>query len=157
MVAAVSGYTILKVFHILFAVIWVGGGVTINVLGTRAARSTDGPRMATFAGEAGWMGQRIFAPSALLVLIFGILTVLNGHIGFAHAWVIIGLVGSGLTIVTGAAFLGPTSSRVSEIVASRGPDDQEAKRLIGRLLVIGRIDLLVLFTVIAVMVIKPGA
>jgi uncharacterized membrane protein len=154
---AVTGYTVLKTFHVLFAVIWVGGAVTINILGTRATRSTDGSRIATFAGEAGWIGQRIYAPSAMLVLIFGILGVLNGHIGFAHAWVIIGLVGIGLTILTGAAFLGPSARRASEIVAARGPDDPEAKRLIGRLLVTGRIDLLVLFTVIAVMVIKPGA
>ena len=157
MLAVVSGYTILKMFHIVFAVIWVGGAVTINVLATRAVRSSDGPRMATFAGEAGWMGQRIFAPSAGLVLISGILTVLNGHLGFGHAWVIVGLVGVGLTIITGAAFLGPAARRLQPVIEARGPDDPEVRRLVSRLVTVGRIDLVVLFLVIADMVLKPGA
>jgi uncharacterized membrane protein len=157
MVGAVSGYTILKTFHVLFAVTWVGGAIAINVLGTRAARSNDGPRIATFAGEAEWLGTHLYLPSSLMVLLFGILTVLNGHIGFTRLWVILGLAGIGATIITGSTVLGPTSKRISEIIGARGGDDPEAKRLIKRVLAVGRVDLTVLLLVIVDMVIKPGA
>ena len=157
MLSVVDTYTILKTFHVLFAVIWVGGGLAINVLGTRAARSDDGPRMATFAREAEWMGTHIYVPSSLLLLLTGIFTVLKGHIGFTTLWVILGLAGIGVTIITGSTFLGPISKRVSELIGSRGLDDPEAKRLLARLIAVSRIDLVVLFLVVVDMVLKPGA
>lgn len=106
MIANVDGYTILKMFHVVFAILWVGGAITVNILGTRAVASGNGERVALFGRDTEWLGTRIFFPSSVLVLLFGILTVLRGHIGFGHAWVIVGLVGIGLTAITGSAFLG---------------------------------------------------
>jgi len=44
--AAVNAYTILKLIHVLAAVIWVGGAVTVNIIGTRAIRSGEGAHTA---------------------------------------------------------------------------------------------------------------
>jgi uncharacterized membrane protein len=155
--AAVNSYTILKMFHVLFAVLWVGGAITINIFGTRAVRSNDGPRIATFAGEAAWAGTHIFFPTSVLVLVSGIFTVLEGPWGFTDTWVLLGLIGIGLTIVTGSTFLGPQSRRVGELFSERGPDDPEARRILARVVAVGRIDLLVLTLVVVDMVLKPGA
>src|SRR5687768_10292542 len=102
MVAVVDGYTILKLFHVLFAIVWVGGGVAFNIFATRAVASGDGPRIATFAREAEFVGQRVFLPSAVLVLLFGIFATLKGHLGFTDTWILLGLIGIGFTIVTGS-------------------------------------------------------
>ncbi len=157
MLGIVNGYTILKTFHVLFVILWVGGAIIINILGTRAIRSDDGPRMATFAGEAAWAVTHVFLPSSLLVLLFGVLTVLRGHYGFTDTWVLLGLIGIGITVATGATFLGPTSRRVGELIASRGPDAPDVRRTLGRLVAVGRIDLVVLVLVVVDMVLKPGA
>jgi uncharacterized membrane protein len=155
--AAVTTYTILKMFHVLFAALWVGGAIATNIYATRAVMSNEGPRIATFAKEAEWVGQRVFLPSAILVLLFGILTVLEGNIGFTDAWIILGLVGIGITIITGSTFLGPQSKRVGELFEARGPDDPEAQRILARLVAVARIDLVVLILVVVDMVLKPGA
>lgn len=157
MLAAVDGYTILKTFHVVFAVLWVGGALTLNILGTRSVASGNGERVALFGRDAEWLGTRVFFPSSLLVLLFGILTVLRGHIGFGHAWVIVGLVGIGLTAVTGSAFLGPETKRLGELTERRGVSDPEFLRRVRRLVWVSRIDLLVLLLVVADMVIKPGS
>jgi hypothetical protein len=59
------------------------------------------PRIVTFAKEAEWVGQRVFLPSSILVLLFGILTTMEGGYGFTDLWILLGLIGIGLTIVTG--------------------------------------------------------
>ena len=61
--------------------------------------------MAAFAGE------RIFAPSAIVVLVMGIAMVLNSHYGFDHFWLLFGLLGFLTTFVLGIAVLGPMSKR----------------------------------------------
>jgi uncharacterized membrane protein len=157
MVAVVDGYTILKLFHVLFAIVWVGGGVAFNIFATRAVRSGDGPRIATFAREAEFVGQRVFFPSAVLVLLFGIFATLKGHLGFTDTWILLGLIGIGFTIVTGSTFLGPESKRIGELIDQRGGADPEVKRRLARILAVGRIDLVVLLLVVVDMVLKPGA
>jgi hypothetical protein len=42
------------------------------------------------------------------------------------------------------------------MIRERGPEDPEAQRRLGRLVVVSRIDLVVLLIVIAAMVFKPG-
>jgi uncharacterized membrane protein len=156
MLGVVNSYTILKMFHVLFAVLWVGGAITVNIFATRAVRSNDGPRIATLAKETEFIGQRIFFPTSVLVLLFGIFSVLKGHIGFTTTWVILGLVGIGLTIVTGSTFLGPQSKKIGELIDARGGDDPEVNRRLARLVSVARIDLVVLTLVVVDMVLKPG-
>jgi uncharacterized membrane protein len=157
MLATVDGYTILKMFHVLFAVVWIGGAVTVNVLGTRAVAANNGERLALFGRDTEWLGTHVYLPSSLLVLLFGVLAVLRGHLGFGHAWIILGLVGIGLTAVTGSAFIGPELKRLAELAERRGPGDPEFARRTARLVWVGRIDLLVLLLVVVDMVLKPGA
>jgi hypothetical protein len=83
--------------------------------------------------------------------------VLEGNIGFTDTWVLLGLIGIGLTIITGSTFLGPQSKRVGELFEARGPDDPEAQRILARLVAVARIDLVVLSLVVVDMVLKPGA
>jgi uncharacterized membrane protein len=75
-------YELLLAIHILAAVIWVGGSTAIQVLAIRASGSGDSVRMATFAGEAEWVGMRVFMPSSIVVLLAGIALVFEGNWGF---------------------------------------------------------------------------
>jgi len=71
--------------------------------------------------------------------------VINDHIGFGTTWVIIGLVGYALTFTTGIAVLSD----------SVGPSAPEPQAVIGRLLLIARVDIAVLLLVVADMLVKP--
>jgi hypothetical protein len=75
---------------------------------------------------------------------------------FRDAWVIIGLLGIVSTIVIGAGFLGPGAGRLARSMAG-GASVAELRPQMNRILLISRIDLLVLFLVVADMVFKPGS
>src|ERR671939_1899497 len=65
-------YPIFKWVHVTLAVFWVGGGLTLTIIGLRAERSDDPREIATLAGQAAFVGEKFFAPSGLLVLLAGI-------------------------------------------------------------------------------------
>ena len=72
-------------------------------------------------------------------------------------WVVWGLIVIGLSIITGAGFLGPESGRIGALMDERGSDDAEVQRRIGRLFVVSRVELVLLISVVLVMALKPGA
>jgi uncharacterized membrane protein len=150
-----TGYIILKSLHVVAAVTWVGGALTQNVLATRLRKANDGRLMSGFAREAEWIGTHVYLPSSLVLLGLGIWMVATEAWNFTDLWIIIGILGIVATVITGAGFIGPTSKKVAEAIAARGPDDPEVARGIDRLLTVARVDLIVLFIVVIDMVAKP--
>lgn len=157
MLANVTAYTILKTVHVLAAVVWVGGAVTVNILGTRVAAARDGQALAAYGRNTEWVGTHVYMPSSIIVLVFGIFTVIKGGFGFWQGWIIFGIAGIVITALTGSLFLGPELKRIAGIVESRGAEDPEAIERSTRLIRIGRIDLLILILVVIDMVLKPGS
>ncbi len=149
-------YSLLKTIHILAVVVWVGGGVTTNILGSRIRRSNDTARLVAFARDSEWVGQRVYLPASVTVLVFGVLAVLEGNWSFGDPWVGIGFAGIIITALTGSLFFGPETRRIRELAESRGGDDAEVRRRLDRLITIGRVDILILVLVIFDMVFKPG-
>lgn len=150
-----NGYILLKSLHVVAAVTWVGGALTQNVLATRLKKANDGGLMSAFAREAEWIGTHVYLPSSLVLLGLGIWMVATEAWNFTDLWIIIGILGIVATIITGAGFIGPTSKKVGEAIAARGPDDPEVVAGIDRLLAVARVDLIVLMIVVIDMVAKP--
>ena len=150
-----SWYPVFKWAHVTLAVFWVGGGLTLTILGLRAERSNDPRKIATLAGQAAFVGEKLFAPAGGLVLLAGIAMVINGHLGWSHFWVIAGLVGYASTMVTGMAVLSPLAKKVEASMKTQGPEHPETIALIKRILLVARVDVAVLLLVVADMVTKP--
>lgn len=149
-------YDLLQFLHIAAAIAWVGGGTLFNVLGTQVLRARNGGELAAFALRVEWLGTRYFTPLSVLVLVFGAAMIGQSEAwSFSDAWVILGLAGMVATIVTGAGFLGPEAGRIGRAIHG-GVDPVTLAPQIDRLLWISRIDLVVLFLVVADMVFKPG-
>ena len=72
-------YAFFKWVHVTGAVLWVGGGLTLTILALRAERSSEPAEMAMIARQAAFVGERVFAPVGLLVLLAGIGMVVNLH------------------------------------------------------------------------------
>jgi uncharacterized membrane protein len=155
MMLAVTTYEWVKAFHVLAAVVWVGGAAMVQVLALFALRSKLPGRKAEFAREAEWVGMKIFLPSTLLLVALGFYLVHDGHWGY-HLWVILALVGFGLSFVTGLFFLGPESGRIAKAIETEGPDSEAVALRIKRILVVSRIEVAILVLLIFDMVIKPG-
>jgi uncharacterized membrane protein len=152
----VNRYEWLLFFHIAAAIVWLGGGVAIQVLAVRANRTDDTARMVTIAHEAEWFGTRVFLPSSLLVLVLGIILTLDGPWDFGQTWIVLALIGYGLSFVTGAAFLGPESGRIGKLLAAEGPDSPAVQARIQRIFLVSRIELVLLYLIVLDMAVKPG-
>jgi uncharacterized membrane protein len=148
-------YALFRVVHIVMAVFWVGGGLTLTILGLRAERSTDPNEMATLARQAAFAGERLFAPAGMIVLLMGIAMMINTNWGWGKFWVVAGLVGYAATFVTGIRFLGPLAKKIDELLTEKGPAAPETQAAIRRILLVARVDVGVLLLVVADMVTKP--
>ena len=152
-----TGYDWLLLGHILAAIVWVGGAITMQTVGARLARAESAEARAGFARTVEWIGPRLFMPSSVLVLGFGIaLVAVNEAWTIGQLWIIIGLVGIALSALGDAVFLGPQARRIGEALRTEGVESQRANALIRRLTVVGRIDSVLLVVIVADMVFKPG-
>jgi uncharacterized membrane protein len=150
-------FNVVKLVHILAAIVWVGGGIFIQIYVTRLDRTGQTGRLMAFAKDLEKLGNRIFLPAALVVLIAGIVMVAySPAFEVTQLWVILGLVGIANTIVIGAAFLGPEAGRLAKVAHERGAEDPEVLSRTKRIFAISRIDLAVILLVVADMVLKPG-
>jgi uncharacterized membrane protein len=152
-----DAYNWLLAFHILLAVVWVGSDVAIQIFVLRAKRA--GPdRLAYFAREIEWYGTRVLVPSSLLLVILGFILLheSSGAYDLGQGWVTFGFVVWLLSFISGAAYLGPESGRLSNMVDERGPEDPEYRRRLNRIFLVSRIELLLLILVVLDMVVKPG-
>ena len=151
-------YEGLKFLHVLAAVVWVGGAVSVQIMALMAQKSPDTGRMVAFTSDAEKLGQRVFFPTSMILLIVGIIMVVKeDFLAFGDTWIVIGLGGFLFSAVTGAAFLGPESGRLAKLIEAKGPEDSEVRARIQRIFLISRIELVVLIVVIWAMVTKPGA
>ena len=148
-------YALFKWVHVTGAVIWVGGGMTMTILGARAERSSDPVEGATIARQAAFVGERVFAPVGLIVFLMGIAMVINLHWGWGTTWIVIGLVGYAITFLTGMLVLGPQAKQLAQLIEGRGVENAETQAAIHRIMLIARVDMGVLMLVVADMILKP--
>ncbi len=151
-----SVYELLLFVHIMAAIVWVGGAVTMQVLWARVAASGDPARKTSYAGELEWIGQRLFTPASGILLLFGVLLVIDGRWGWGEPFVSGGLAIWMISTVIGAAFLGPEAVKIRKLMTAEGPDAPEVSQRVSRFLLVGRIDLALLVVAVFLMSVKPG-
>jgi uncharacterized membrane protein len=150
-------YSIFKWIHVTVAVFWVGGGLTLTILGLRAERMKDAREIVTVAQQAAFVGEKLFAPAGLVVLLMGIGMVVHQDLGWGHFWIIAGLIGYAATFATGLGVLAPLAKKIERSAQANGPEHPETIALIQRILLVARVDIAVLLLVVADMILKPWA
>ncbi len=146
-----SWYEFLLFVHVACAIIWIGGGFLFQVYGMVELRSGDTAAIARFAGNAGRIGERLFIPASLLVVLAGIGLMIEGSWSWGTLWIVFALVTFAASFLVGAGILSPTAKRIEAV----GPETHEGQRLIHRVFSILRVDLLFLFAIVFAMTVKP--
>ena len=148
-----SYYEVLLFLHIAAAAVWLGAGFFLQMLVHRAGKTENGPLLQGVASNSGWMAQRIFIPASLAVLVVGILLTIEGPWSFGDLWIVIGLVGYAFSFLVGILFIEPEGKRIGAAMAAG--DAALAGRHVSRINTVSRIELVVLYLVLASMALKP--
>ena len=156
--AAWSGqwYTTWKALHVLFAIVWIGGALMIQLFAFRVLREDEPARIGRFASDVEFIAMRTFIPSSLLLVVLGFVLMHQGHWQW-HFWALFAIVVWALSFLSGALYLGPTSGKIGKLIVERGGVDAEIKAKLEHLLFHSRVELVLIALVAMDMVLKPGS
>jgi Predicted integral membrane protein (DUF2269) len=149
-----SLYELLLFLHISAAIVWIGSGTLLNVLAYRYDRKSDIGGLQRIAADASELAKVLFIPASMATLLLGILLTIDGPWSLSFLWIVLGLVGIAATIATGLLIITPRSEEIDRLLSTEGMTPLAATK-INQLLTLGRIDLVVLYMVVADMAIKP--
>jgi uncharacterized membrane protein len=145
-------YSFFKLLHVICAIAWVGGGLTLLASAIFNVRD-HGPAGAIRSSQMmGSLAMRWFIPASGLTLVFGIIaTTLGGMWG--EAWVILGLAGFAATFLTGHFILRVKAERMGALMTNGNEAEAVAEGM--ALLRVSKFDYTVILLVVADMVLKP--
>lgn len=145
---------LLKLLHVVGAIVWVGGASVLTLLVVLLDRKGDDEATLTGVSHVATMGNRVFAPLGLVTILSGLFLAWLAGWGFA-AWAVLATAIVVVTFLLGALVLGPTCERTVKAWKEEG--DSAAAIVSGRrVLRLVKLDLGGQFAIIALMVLKPG-
>ena len=154
---APGSYQVYKALHVIAAVIWVGGDVTLTTLGIVFERRNDGPTLQALGRMGTWVGTRVYTPALFAVLIFGIAVMEKGNYDWWGVfWIDFALVGWLVAGLVGVGFVGPELGRIDKAAMEFGPMSEEVGRRVNRLFMVFRFDTALLVLIVIDMVAKPS-
>ena len=154
---APATYQIYVAIHVIAAVVWVGGDITLTTLGIVFERRKDGETLAALGKMGAWVGVKVYTPALFIVIAFGIALMREGNWDWSQFWVIFGLVGWVITALVGVGFVGPELGRIDEAAQTYGPTSPEVAARVKRLFMIFRFDTVLLILIVINMAAKPFA
>jgi uncharacterized membrane protein len=149
-------YSIYLGIHVLAAVTWVGGDITLTTLGIVFERQSEAETLSALGRMGAWIGTRVYTPALFITLAFGIALMVEGDLDWGEFWVLFGLVGWTMAAVVGVGFVGPELGRIDEAARTHGPDSAEVARRVRRLFMIFRFDTALLTLIVIDMAAKPS-
>ena len=149
-----TSYELFLFLHVASSIIWLGAGFLMMVLVWGAASQGDRVREAGYHRDVGWLAPRLFVPASMATLILGIVTAADGDWPF-DLWLVVGVVGWLVSFTLGFFYFRPEGERIAGLVEQHGPGNAEADWRVHRLNWVDRVQVTILFTVVADMVIKP--
>ena len=147
---------LLTFLHIAAAIIWLGAGFLLAVLVFAAERAGDRAREGAYHRDVAWLAPRLFIPSSMATLIFGILLVIDGDWGFDQLWITVALAGWAISFSLGFFYFRPEGERIGGLVEEHGPGHPEVAGRLHRLNIVDRMQVTLLFLMVADMVVKPS-
>ncbi|MDR2199346.1 MAG: DUF2269 family protein [Deltaproteobacteria bacterium] len=116
-----TGRGILKITHIFFSSLWVGGAIAVYLMTLFLGPGVTGEEAYGYALAAKFVDDLVIVPGALGSLVSGVLICsLTGWGFFKHPFVAVKLVLTVLLVLSGVFFLGPHLNAQPELIAGAG-------------------------------------
>ena len=151
-------YDLLISLHVLAAVLWVGGGVTLHILMRRALKLPDRRAQHERFTELEWLGERFYPIFSIVLIIAAILLVTEDDHGweFGDTFIQIGLAGWIISFLIGIGFYGREGKKRAALVETEGPESPAVAASFRRTAMVNSFELLILLIVVVDMTTKPG-
>ena len=148
-----NAYSLLKLVHVVGAIVWVGGVLTMFLLNLRLSRQRDLAGLAVMARQGEFFGRAVAGPAAVLTFLAGIALVAmtGGHMALWTVWGLVGVFGS---IAVGGIMIRRTALELAAVTTSAG-DEARAMALRSRLKTLSMINVVLLLSTVVVMVLRP--
>lgn len=147
-------YEVIKLLHFGAMIVWIGSGLGLLVLFAAAEQWHDEADVLRVIKGASILGPALSVPSGLLVLLTGLVLVWSGGHGW-DAWVLLSLLGVSVIFALGAGIVGPRLEWAT-LVWERHDDTVQALACGRKAMRIARLDQVIQFAILALMVIRPG-
>jgi len=141
--------------HITATIVWVGGGLAVQVFGLLTKRAGDPARTAAFARDVSWTALRVFMPSAAVVFASGVALMVETSWSWGEPFVVFGLVGLAGVSVVAFGFLAPELGRIATVLDTEGPSPAIFARLRSRI-ILARVLSGLLLAIVFMMTVKLG-
>jgi uncharacterized membrane protein len=149
-------YEFLLTIHVLAAVVWVGGGIAMHILGRRVLKRGDSQEIYKFSEEVNLIGLRLYAPTSLILLVAGILLVNEVGYEFSQLWITLAFIGWAFSFIVGVGYYGPQDKKLQALVAADGPTAPGVVANVRQALFVNQIEILILVLIVVDMTVKPG-
>ena len=147
---------VLLTVHVLAAVIWVGGSVTMLAFGLYLRRR-DADTRVEYTRWTEWLAPRLFAPMSIAVIIAGPLLVDETGYEFNEPWLHVGFFGWFVSFVIGVMFYPREGRKRERLIKQHGVGHESVAASVNRVLTVATVDTLVIALVVIDMTTKPGA
>jgi len=143
--------------HVLGALLWVGGGTMLGVVGLRVRATNDTRVISDFAKTLSYVGVRVFPASVLVVLVSGVWMVASSAaFDFRQRWIELAIGAFLVAFLIGAGYLGRVGVRLERLSSVETVNLYEARGVLGQWLAGYGLVLVVLAFAVWDMVFKPG-
>ncbi|MGL4610199.1 MAG: DUF2269 family protein [Trueperaceae bacterium] len=134
-------YTLFKYIHIVAAIIWIGGVVTLSIFNVRIACLSNLQALQVLVKEGNVYGRMIVGPAAALTLVAGIITATRMGVSFNSLWIIWGFVAIFLSFIWGATLTRMTTNQLAHLMTT-APNSQQINVAQNRLIFLNSLDIL---------------
>jgi uncharacterized membrane protein len=149
-------YTVLLSLHVLAAVLWVGGGITLHLMGRLAMKSGDRQRMLAFSRDGDVIGPRFYAPLSLVLIVAGVLLVDEVGADMSDTWIALGIAGWVLSFLIGVLYYPRAGKRREAIVEAEGTESDAFLAIFRQIMNVNVFEIVILVLVVLDMTLRPG-
>lgn len=147
-------YLLLKLLHVLAAIVAVGANITYGVWITRGSRVSGALGFALRGVKL--IDDRMANPAYSLLLVTGVGMVLVGKLPVTTLWLLAALVLYVAVVLVGVLGYTPTLKKQILLLGSTRPDSSAYKALAGRGVILGIVLGVLTLGIVVLMVLKPS-
>jgi uncharacterized membrane protein len=141
--------------HVTAAIVWIGGGIAIQVFGIRTKAAADPAKTAFFAGNVAFTVMWVFLPAALVIIASGVGLTETGNWDWGEPFIVGGLLLWAIVSLAAFGYLGREIGKAGARLTAEGPSPALGLRM-RNLVWLSRGLLGILLLIVFLMTVKPG-